>query len=120
VTGSGAVDRSADIGRMAQSNAPAPMVVMPQATQAAADSIGVPGDADGTLDSSEALKPFNPIQTIGDKTFLQLNGVWTDTTFEPDTMTTEKVAFLSDEYFALLDTHPELAEYFAVGERVIV
>jgi hypothetical protein len=35
-------------------------------------------------------------------------------------MTTEKVEFLSDEYFALLDAQPELGEYFAIGDRVIV
>lgn len=116
VTGAGAVDRSADIGRMAQSNAPAPMTALPTLT--AAGGFGAPGDADeGAFDG---IQPYNPIQTVGDKTFLQLDGVWTDTTFEPDTMTTEKVEFLSDEYFALLDAHPELAEYFAVGERVIV
>jgi hypothetical protein len=79
---------------------------------------GVPGEeSDADFYQPD---PVNPIQTVGDKTFLQLNGIWTDTTFEPDTMTTEKVEFLSDEYFALLDAHPELAEYFAVGERVIV
>ncbi len=62
----------------------------------------------------------NPIQTVGDKTFLLQNGVWTDTTFLPDTMTTQKVVFLSDEYFALLDSHPELSDYFAIGDQVIV
>jgi Ca-activated chloride channel family protein len=117
VTGAGAVDRSADIGRMAQSSsAPAPMVALP--TQTAAGGFGAPGDADD--ENFYQGEPVNPIQTVGDKTFLQLEGVWTDTTFTPDTMTTEKVEFLSDEYFALLDAHPELAEYFAVGERVIV
>ncbi|KXK49679.1 MAG: hypothetical protein UZ13_02950 [Chloroflexi bacterium OLB13] len=35
-------------------------------------------------------------------------------------MTTEKVEFLSDAYFDLLDSTPELAAYFALGERVIV
>ncbi len=64
--------------------------------------------------------PVNPIQTVGDKTFLLQNGVWTDTTFAPDTMTTQKVVFLSDAYFELLAAQPDLAEYFALGERVIV
>lgn len=102
VTGSGAVDRSADIGRMAQSNAPAP----------AASPMG-----SAEKDSDEQ---GNSIKTIGSKTFIQLNGIWTDTTFTPDTMTTEKVEFLSDEYFDLIDIHPELAAYFAAGEQVIV
>jgi hypothetical protein len=35
-------------------------------------------------------------------------------------MTTQEVVFLSDEYFALLAATPALAEYFALGEQVIV
>ena len=62
----------------------------------------------------------NPIQTVNDKTFLLQDGVWTDTTFQSDTMTTQKVVFLSDEYFALLDAQPALSDYFALGDQVIV
>ncbi len=62
----------------------------------------------------------NVIETVGEKTFILQNGVWTDTTFEPDTMTTEQIVFLSDEYFALLDAMPEIGPYFALGDRVIV
>ncbi|NDJ61813.1 MAG: VWA domain-containing protein [Chloroflexi bacterium] len=62
----------------------------------------------------------NPIQTVGDKTFILQNDVWTDTTFEPDTMTTTEVVFLSDAYFELLADIPQLSEYFAIGDRVIV
>ncbi len=62
----------------------------------------------------------NPIQTAGGKTFLLQNGIWTDTTFQPDVMQTIKVAFLSDAYFVLLDQKPELGSYFALGDRVIV
>ncbi len=67
-----------------------------------------------------AQEQVNPIQSVGDKTFLLQDGVWTDTTFDPDTMETQKVAFLSDEYFALLDDKPEIAQYLAVGDQVIV
>ncbi len=62
----------------------------------------------------------NPIQTVGGKTFILQSDIWTDTTFEPDTVTTEKVEFLSDAYFDLLTTIPELGEFFAIGEQVIV
>jgi Ca-activated chloride channel family protein len=64
--------------------------------------------------------PANPIQTVGDKTFIWRDGVWTDTTFAPDTMTTQKIVFLSDAYFDLLAANGSLGEYFALGERVIV
>jgi hypothetical protein len=35
-------------------------------------------------------------------------------------MTTQALPFLSDAYFALLTERPELGEWFALGERVIV
>ncbi|MBE2182000.1 MAG: VWA domain-containing protein [Anaerolineae bacterium] len=77
-----------------------------------------------TTDGDDAGMLFNgqqsPIQTVGGKTFILQNGIWTDTTFEPDTMETQAVEFLSDAYFDLLIAHPELGEYFALGEQVIV
>ena len=41
------------------------------------------------------------------------------TTFDPSTMTTTEMTFASEEYFRLLGDRPELAEAFALGERVI-
>lgn len=61
-----------------------------------------------------------PLQTVGDKTFILRDGVWTDTSFMPDVMETQEVLFLSDAYFDLLEAKPELAQYFALGQRVIV
>jgi hypothetical protein len=60
------------------------------------------------------------VLNVADKTFVLQNGVYTDTAFNPDEMDTEKVVFFSDEYFALLEEIPELADYFAIGEAVIV
>ncbi len=57
---------------------------------------------------------------VADKTFVLQDGVYTDTTFDPDTMDTEQVVFFSDAYFELLEQVPALAEYFAVGDAVIV
>ncbi|MBC6938210.1 MAG: hypothetical protein DWB42_20600, partial [Chloroflexi bacterium] len=81
-----------------------------------AGTMAAPGQAEPEWNAP----PASPVQTVGSKTFLWLNGVWTDTTFEPDTMQTQKVVFLSDAYFDLLDEKPELSAYFALGERVIV
>ncbi|RIK18071.1 MAG: hypothetical protein DCC52_16260 [Chloroflexi bacterium] len=55
----------------------------------------------------------------GDKAFILRNGVWTDTTFVPEKMTTTKIQFGSQQYFDLLAQHPEWNKYVAVGERVI-
>jgi hypothetical protein len=59
------------------------------------------------------------VQVVGSRTFRLLDGVWIDTAFDPDAMTTIKVAFLSDDYFALADARPDLAAAFALGSNVI-
>jgi hypothetical protein len=113
-TGSGAVDAAADLNAMGRAQA-----VAPAATMAA--SPAAPGDnGGGEFEAGYTAEPINPVQTVGDKTFLLIVGVWTDTTFMPDDMETQDVVFLSDAYFDLLLEKPELAEYFALGELVIV
>ena len=59
------------------------------------------------------------VRVIGSRTFILLDGVWVDTAFDPDTMTTTQVPFLSQDYFALSSARPELAAAFALGKRVI-
>jgi Ca-activated chloride channel family protein len=115
-SGANAVDAADAFGAMEA--AAAPIAMMPTMTAAGTPMpFGTPG-MDGAPGFAEPV--VNPVQSVGGKTFLLQNGVWTDTTFAPDTMTTQKVVFLSDAYFDLLATQPELAEYFALGERVIV
>jgi Ca-activated chloride channel family protein len=113
-SGAGAVNAAADTANLQAAEAPAPMSI-PAGTVAPGETEYYAVDEEGRLRNE-----VNPIQTVGGKTFILQNGVWTDTTFEPDTMQTQKVAFLSDEYFALLNTQPALGEYFAIGEQVIV
>jgi Ca-activated chloride channel homolog len=62
----------------------------------------------------------NAFRIVGNRTFVQQDGVWIETTFDPSTMETVKVQFASDDYFALLDHYPDLADAFALGDRVIV
>ena len=76
------------------------------------------------MDSSDvAVGPgaeyANLVQVLGSRTYRLVEGVWIDTAFDPDTMTTIKVSFLSDDYFALADARPDLAAAFALGDRVI-
>jgi Ca-activated chloride channel family protein len=59
------------------------------------------------------------VRYVGARTFVQKEGVWIETTFDPTTMTPIMVTFGSDDYFQLLLDHPDLAEAFALGERVI-
>ncbi|MGB5845131.1 MAG: VIT domain-containing protein [Anaerolineales bacterium] len=60
------------------------------------------------------------VRTIGSRTFIDSNGVWTDTRFDPQQMETIEIAFLSEQYFSLARNHPELAMVFALGSEVIV
>lgn len=111
-TGSSAVDAAADLNAMqgAQAVAPAATMAVPSGR----------GGGAAEYEEGYVAQPINPVQTIADKTFLLIDGVWTDTTFMPDDMETQDVVFLSDAYFDLLIEKPALAEYFALGEQVIV
>jgi len=61
------------------------------------------------------------VRRIGGKTFYLRNGVWTDAEFKGESSAAETpVTFGSEEYFALLKREPRLAEYFALGEQVVV
>lgn len=115
-SGARAVGAADAFAGLAAAEAPAPAAIPFALMATPAGTMTAPGQAEPGLNAP----PANPVQTVGSKTFLWLNGVWTDTTFEPDTMQTQKVVFLSDAYFDLLDEKPELSAYFALGERVIV
>jgi Ca-activated chloride channel family protein len=61
------------------------------------------------------------IKIAGGKTFYLREGIWTDSEFKAGaTLTETSVKFGSDDYFALLKQKPRLAEYFSLGERVVV
>ena len=58
---------------------------------------------------------------VAGKTFYLRGGVWTDAEYKPDARVPEtKIRFASEEYYALVRREPRLAEYLALGERVIV
>ncbi len=126
-SGERAVDAADSIAGFAEAEAPLAISPTAQALIPASESLqeddsvslgtGGSGSFDGDIQQQAAQ---NPIQTVAGKTFVLQSSVWTDTTFEPDTMTTESVVFLSDAYFALLDELPQLRPFFALGDAVIV
>lgn len=121
-TGESAVDMAADISAMRSAPASAPMPAPADAMADDAEALfDLAEEQDGAFGGGDVHSVIrNPIATVNDKTFIRIDGVWTDTTFEPETMQTVKVSFLSDEYFDLLATYPQLGEYFAIADRVIV
>jgi Ca-activated chloride channel family protein len=60
------------------------------------------------------------VRTIGPRTFIQSDGIWIDTSYDPEQMETIKIEFLSDEYFSIAKERSEMANAFALGSRVIV
>jgi len=69
----------------------------------------------------EGESASSAIKTAGGKTFYLREGVWTDADFKAGSGLPETVVkFGSDEYFALLKQKPQLATFFALGERVTV
>lgn len=114
-SGAAAVAAADDAQQMAESNAPQ---MLPTATAGGGMGGGTTGGGGST--GGDGAPSGNVIRTVNDKTFILQDGVWVDTSFQPDVMTTTQVPFLSDAYFALLDLHPLMGDYLALGERVIV
>ncbi len=73
--------------------------------------------------SSKSIYVANSLnnQFVGTKNFYNQNGVWQDAEFKPETRLSEvNVKFGSDEFYALLNRERELAQFFALGEQVVV
>jgi len=60
------------------------------------------------------------VQVVGSKTFVMRDGVWMDTAFDADTQTAQEVGFASDAYFELLTAVPELGQYLALGQQLLI
>src|SRR5262249_32339896 len=61
------------------------------------------------------------MRQVAGKTFYLRDGVWTDSEFKADAKSPEvSLKFASEEYFKLINQLPKLADYFALGQRVVV
>ncbi len=109
VAGEAAVSKAVEQNALADAEmaAPLPAPAAPAAT-------AVPGSP-APVESEGAA-----VSVVGDKAFVLRNGIWTDTTFDPDTMTPVPLPFPSDRFFQFLSDHPEAGPFLALGERVIV
>jgi hypothetical protein len=59
------------------------------------------------------------VKYVGKKVFYLVDDVWTDRDYKKG-IKERKVKYGSDEYFKLLDEHPDWRQYFALGTKVIV
>ncbi|RPI87939.1 MAG: VWA domain-containing protein [Chloroflexi bacterium] len=87
-----------------------------EAVQRASEQ-GAMAGADAVSGLSE--EAASVVKIVGSHTFVLTDGVWVDTSFDPEKMKTVHVPFLSKEYFTLATTRPELGDAFALGDRVI-
>jgi Ca-activated chloride channel homolog len=70
-------------------------------------------------ESGEEITAAEVLRYAGDRAFVLREGVWTDTTYDPETINTVDVPFASEAYFALLSEHSELGPAFALGHEVV-
>ncbi len=101
--GSAAVDRAQSVQQLADAEQAMPV---PEATFVS--------------ESGEEVSAAEVLRYAGSNAFVLRDGVWTDTRYNAEDMTTNDLAFASDDYFTLLDEHPEVAAAFALGQQVIV
>jgi Ca-activated chloride channel family protein len=59
------------------------------------------------------------LKQVDDKAFVLRQGAWIDTTYK-EGMKLVKIAFGSDDLFALVASRPDWGKYFAVGDRLTV
>jgi Ca-activated chloride channel family protein len=73
-------------------------------------------------DADDEVAPLSTsVSKVGDKTFYMRDGAWVDSEFKAEAKLPETaLEFGGDEYFALIKREPQLARFFALGERVVV
>ncbi|MGQ9850963.1 MAG: VIT domain-containing protein [Aggregatilineaceae bacterium] len=101
-SGAGAVDAAEAAAGLSGANAP---LFTPAPTLSA--PAGIPAGSEQS------------IRYVGDRAFVWRDGVWVDTLYDADTMTPQRIEFLSEAYFTLLDRDPQIGEFLALGERVL-
>ena len=88
-----------------------------------------PATGAGAVENAQAIQSYSQaeaaagspsvgMKVVGDKTFVQRDDVWIDTSYEED-MSTTRFGFGSDDYYRVLGERPDWGPYFALGERVI-
>jgi hypothetical protein len=71
-------------------------------------------------DDDEVIKT-GTVKKIGAKTFYLENNVWIDSEFKEEAKLSEiKITFASDVFFSLINKETALAQFFALGEQVVV
>jgi Ca-activated chloride channel family protein len=121
--GAGAGNASSTLGGMAESPPPAPKEAAKATTgeYAVRESKRARAQQEATRADEDDRASSAAVSKVGDKTFYMRDGVWVDSEFKADAKLPETtLEFGGDEYFALIKREPQLARFFALGERVVV
>jgi Ca-activated chloride channel family protein len=123
VSGEAAVNAAEASRDLSQAEIPSPA---PTIGLSSKSNVGQSGAGGGSADGDEVAQApgdfggvVNPVQYVSDRTFVYRDGKWIDTLYDADTMEVEKIEFLSDAYFDLLDEDERVAEFYALGDAVI-
>ncbi|HEX9960822.1 MAG TPA: hypothetical protein VGB00_07815, partial [Pyrinomonadaceae bacterium] len=117
--------RSEDRNRVFQSSAPTAAkeksgqgaVTLSRNTTSQQNAVTVTADAEDSIVSFSN----NYSQQVGNKNFYNVNNTWQDAEFDEKQRAGEiRIKFASDEYFDLLNREKDLAQFFALGEEVVV
>jgi len=100
----------------APSGAPAVEMAEEEGELRAADS---PAPLAGAGESTGQGGAGRTVLHVGPKTFVLEDGIWIDTSFDPEAMETESVGFGTESYFDLLAARSSWGDYLALGDRVI-
>jgi Ca-activated chloride channel family protein len=96
----------------------APTIVSGQAAVERAAAESALGGAD--IAAAPEGEAAQVVRTAGTRTFRLVDGVWTDTSFDPQVMAPRRVPFLSENYFVLAASRPDVAAALALGPEVII
>ncbi len=77
--------------------------------------------AESVISEDDETIKSGAVKKVGTKTFYLENDVWIDSEFKEESKMPEtKLTFASKEFFDLIDAETELAQFFSLGEQVVV
>jgi Ca-activated chloride channel family protein len=96
----------------------APSAVSGEEAVERAAAEGAFSEAEVPLELDQNAKDI--VQVVGSRTFSLIDGVWVDTRFDPESMPTTRLPFLSEEYFSLASERDDVGAALALGPKVIL
>ena len=100
------------------------MLAMPTAPASGAAAVQKAADQ-GSLSQAPVAEGLSTdiqseVKIVGSRTFLNLDGVWTDTGYDPDIMTLTDIPFMSQDYFSLMKSGEDVQQALALGKNIIL